>query len=286
MKAVIEAQQLSKQYADVTALDKINLSVKPGTILGLIGPNGAGKSTLLKAIFGLIDYDGKLEILGMNPRQHRVALLERMCFIADVAILPDWLRVKNAIQFVDGVHPRFDRDCCLNFLKKTHIPMDKKIGELSKGMVVQLHLALVMAIDADILVLDEPTLGLDILYRKEFYRQILDEYYHEQRTIIITTHQVEEIEAILTDMVMINNGKILLDASMDALQQRFLTITVSGDDAQKLQGLNPLSVQTRLGRSTFVFENVAEEILSPYGDVAPALMSDIFVAKIQQAERI
>jgi ABC-2 type transport system ATP-binding protein len=284
MTPIIEAKNLTKRYKDFTALNQISFNIKPGQIVGLIGPNGAGKTTLLKTIFGLTDYDGLLNVNGFDPKKYRTKLLERMCFIADVAILPSWIKVKNAIDFVEGVHPRFDRDTCKKFLKKTKIKPSQKVSELSKGMVVQLHLSLVMAIDADILVLDEPTLGLDILYRKEFYRRILTEYYHEQRTIIITTHQVEEVESILTNLIIINEGKITLDLSMEDFRERFTCVNASGDKAKQLAGMNPIYQKNTLGQTQFLFENIDKDQLKTLTNLRTPSVSDVFIAKVSTGE--
>src|SRR5699024_3927771 len=222
MSTVIKAKGLTKRYKSTLALDHMDLSIDSGRIVGLIGPNGAGKTTALKAMLSLISFDGELSILGMDPRRDRNKLMEQVCFIADVAVLPRWIRVREVIDFVEHVHPRFSRERCENFLKQTKLKPAQRVREMSKGMIVQLHLAAVMAIDARVLVLDEPTLGLDILYRKQFYQRLLEDYFDEDKTIIVTTHQVEEVEHILTDLVFIRDGKVSLDASMDELGERFI----------------------------------------------------------------
>jgi ABC-2 type transport system ATP-binding protein len=282
MKPIIKADKLSKKYDDQYAINALDLAIYPGQIVGLIGPNGAGKTTLLKAIFGLISVDGELTVSGLDPRRNRVSLLQRMCFIADVATLPKWLSVKNAIKFLQGVHPRFSREKALDFLGKTNIPLKKKVAELSRGMVVQLHLALVMAIDADILVLDEPTLGLDILHRKEFYQRILTDYYNENRTIVVATHQVEEIETILTDIIMIDQGSVILDCSMEQFADQFVEVCAKGDASLRLANMSPLSIRNELGRSQFVFENMSYDVLEKLGEVSTPRISDVFVAKIKE----
>ena len=217
MTAVIEARGLSKTYGKTLAVSGIDLNVQPGRIVGLIGPNGAGKTSVIKAILGLTPFDGELKVQGMDPRTQRDALMNEVCFIADVAVLPRWIKVSQALDFVAGVHPRFDRKRAEDFLAKTDIKMDKRVRQLSKGMVTQLHLALILAIDAKLLVLDEPTLGLDLLFRRSFYDNLLNDYFNKERTILVTTHQVEEIENILTDVLFIQHGKIVLDTPMDTM---------------------------------------------------------------------
>ncbi|HEY6544301.1 MAG TPA: ABC transporter ATP-binding protein, partial [Dokdonella sp.] len=229
MNAVVHARGLRKSYGKTVALDSVDFEIEAGRIVGLIGPNGAGKTTALKAILGLTGFEGELSVLGFDPRRQRAQLMEQVCFIADVAVLPRWLRVREAIEFVAGVHPRFSHEKCLAFLSHTKIGQGMRVRELSKGMIVQLHLALVMAIDARLLVLDEPTLGLDILYRKSFYESLLSDYFDEQKTIIVTTHQVEEVEHILTDLMFIRDGKIVLAASMDEVGERYTEVMVPHD---------------------------------------------------------
>src|SRR5476651_2731370 len=229
VSAIIRASNLSKRYGKQLALDQTSFEIQPGRIVGLIGPNGSGKTTTLKAMLGLTRFDGELSVLGLDPRTQRDALMNEVCFIADVAILPRWLKVKNAIDFVAGVHPRFDRSKAERYLANTKLTPKMKVKTMSKGMIVQLHLALVMAIDARLLILDEPTLGLDILYRKQFYQNLLEDYFDENKTIIVTTHQVEEVEHILTDLMFIRDGKIVLDADMDAIGERFIEVMVNAD---------------------------------------------------------
>lgn len=284
--SVIEARKLTKRYGHFEALKAVDFNIAKGQIVGLIGPNGAGKTTLLKAILGLTHFQGELNVLGMQPRKKRVALMNRMCFIADVAILPGWLKVANAIDFVAGVHPRFDRQKALKFLVKTDISMRQRVKELSKGMVVQLHLALVMAIDVEILVLDEPTLGLDILYRNEFYQTIINDYYTEHRTIIITTHQVEEVESILTNLMMIHKGRLLVDCSMDEVAEQFVEVMASPEHVDALQALNPLYRTKEIGREKFIFSGVARATLEPLGELSTPSISEIFVAKVRGAKNV
>lgn len=278
---VIEAKNVNKKYGAFYALKDIEFNVKRGQIIGLIGPNGAGKTTLLKSILGLTDYAGDLNVLGLHPHKARVKLMQRMCFIADVAILPRWLKVSNAIEFVKGVHPRFDEEKARSFLAKTDIGLDRKVKELSKGMVVQLHLALVMAIDVEILVLDEPTLGLDILYRSEFYQTILNDYYTEDRTIIITTHQVEEVEGILTDLLIINHGKLILKSSMEDVADRFVQVSAMPEQVDTLNRLKPVFQRKDIGRVKFIFENQDRSQLKQYGEISTPSVSDIFVALVK-----
>jgi len=278
--ACIEAHGLRKAYGDTVALDGINLQVETGRILGLIGPNGAGKTTALNAILGLASYEGELKVLGRDPWRDRDALMRDVCFIADVAVLPRWMRVSQALDYVDGVHPRFDRAKAEAFLAKTSIKMTSQVRALSKGMVTQLHLALIMAIDAKLLVLDEPTLGLDILYRKEFYDTLLNDYFDHSRTIVVTTHQVEEVEHILTDLMFINRGRVVLDSSMEALEQRYAEVMVGPEQIGQARLLGPLHERQVFGRSIFLFDGVDRKRLAELGEVRTPNIADLFVAII------
>lgn len=281
MNAVITANGLSKRYKNAVALDNVNFEIQPGRIVGLIGPNGAGKTTALKAILGLTDFQGRLDVLGMDPRSQRDKLMEQVCFIADVAVLPRWIRVREAIDFVANVHPRFHRAKCEAFLARTKLTADQRVREMSKGMIVQLHLALVMAIDAKLLVLDEPTLGLDILYRKQFYQSLLEEYFDDNKTIIVTTHQVEEIEHILTDLMFIRDGKIVLNTDMEAMGDRFAEVMVSADRAATARQLNPLDERQVFGKSIFLFDGADQTRLAELGEVRRPSVSDLFVATMK-----
>jgi ABC-2 type transport system ATP-binding protein len=281
MTAVIQARNLSKRFGTTAALDDVAFSIESGRIVGLIGPNGAGKTTALKAILGLTDFQGELSVLGLDPRKQRHELMQHVCFIADVAVLPRWLRVSEAIDFVAGVHPRFSREKCEQFLSRTKLKPRMRVREMSKGMIVQLHLALVMAIDARLLVLDEPTLGLDILYRKEFYQSLLNDYFDEQKTIIITTHQVEEIEHILTDLMFIRDGKIILDASMDAVADRFTEVMVNPDKAAAARALQPLGERQIFGKSIFLFDGTEKPRLAELGETRQPSIADLFVATMK-----
>ncbi len=281
MSAVISARNLSKRYGLHRALDNTNFSIEPGRVVGLIGPNGAGKTTALKAILGLTDFEGELTVLGRNPRTQRDDLMQDVCFIADVAILPRWMRVKEAIEFVEGIHPKFSRAKCEAALAKTKIKIHSKVKELSKGMIVQLHLALVMAIDAKLLILDEPTLGLDIIYRKEFYQTLLNEYFDHEKTIVVTTHQIEEIEKILTDVLFIQDGKIVLDASMDTVSERFAEVLVNPDKAEAARALKPLHERSVFGKSIFLFDGIPHHTLASLGEVHNPSIADIFVATLK-----
>jgi ABC-2 type transport system ATP-binding protein len=281
MSAVVHARKLSKKYGTTVALDAVDFEIEAGRIVGLIGPNGAGKTTALKAILGLSEFDGELSVLGLDPRTDRPKLMEQVCFIADVAVLPRWIRVGQAIDFVAGVHPRFSREKCEAYLGHTKIRKDMRVRELSKGMIVQLHLALVMAIDARVLVLDEPTLGLDILYRKTFYENLLSEYFDENKTIIVTTHQVEEVEHILTDLIFIRDGKIVLDASMDEVGERYSEIMVNPDKAEAARALNPLSERQIFGKSIFLFDGVDRSRLAGLGEMHKPSIVDLFVATMK-----
>jgi ABC-2 type transport system ATP-binding protein len=281
LQPVIRARGLTKRYGSVKALDGIDFEIEPGRIVGLIGPNGAGKTTALKAILGLTDYEGELSVLGFDPRSQRAQLMEQVCFIADVAVLPRWIRVREAIEFVAGVHPRFSREKCEAFLARTKVQPGMRVRELSKGMIVQLHLALVMAIDARLLVLDEPTLGLDILYRKAFYESLLSDYFDEQKTILVTTHQVEEVEHILTDLLFIRDGRIALGATMEDIAQRYAEVMVNPDKADAARALRPISERQVFGKSIFLFDGVDRERLATLGELHKPSIADLFVATMK-----
>jgi len=281
MSAVITASGLTKQYKATLALDKINFQIEPGRIVGLIGPNGAGKTTALKAILGLTDFSGELNVLGFDPRKQRDKLMGEVCFIADVAVLPRWIRVAEVVDFVAHVHPRFNRAKCEAFLARTKLQPAQRVRQMSKGMIVQLHLALVMAIDARLLILDEPTLGLDILYRKQFYQSLLEDYFDENKTIIVTTHQVEEVEHILTDLMFIRDGRIVLDADMDAIGERFIEVMVNADKAEAARSLKPLDERQVFGKSIFLFDGVGRAQLESLGETRRPSVSDLFVATMK-----
>ncbi len=281
MNAVVHARGLRKSYGKTVALDSVDFEIEAGRIVGLIGPNGAGKTTALKAILGLTGFEGELSVLGFDPRRQRAQLMEQVCFIADVAVLPRWLRVREAIEFVAGVHPRFSREKCLAFLSHTKIGQGMRVRELSKGMIVQLHLALVMAIDARLLVLDEPTLGLDILYRKSFYESLLSDYFDEQKTIIVTTHQVEEVEHILTDLMFIQGGRIALAATMDEVAERYAEVMVNPDRAEAARALKPLNERQVFGKSIFLFDGVDRTRLAELGELHKPSVADLFVATMK-----
>jgi len=276
----IEAHGLRKTFGATVALDGIDLRVEEGRIVGLIGPNGAGKTTALNAILGLTPYQGELRVLGRNPWNERDQLMGDVCFISDVAVLPRWIRVSQALDYVAGVHPRFDRAKAEGFLAKTSIGPASKVRELSKGMVTQLHLALVMAIDAKLLVLDEPTLGLDILFRKQFYDSLLNDYFDRSRTIVVTTHQVEEVEQVLTDVMFINRGRIVFDRSMEELEARYLEVTVHPEKVVAARALKPMHERQALGRSILLFDHVDRQQLAALGDVRTPSIADLFVAVI------
>ena len=276
--ACIEARGLRKAFGTTVALDGVNLRVEEGRILGLIGPNGAGKTTALNAILGLTPFQGELNVLGRNPWGERDQLMRDVCFIADVAVLPRWMRVSQALEYLVGVHPRFDRAKAEGFLAKTSIRSTNKVRELSKGMVTQLHLALVMAIDARLLVLDEPTLGLDILFRKQFYDSLLNDYYDRSRTIVVTTHQVEEIQHVITDLMFMNHGRIVLSCSMEEFEARYLEVTVNPEHVVAARALKPLHERQLLGRSIFVFDGVERQQLVALGEVRTPSIADLFVA--------
>jgi len=278
MNNVIEARGLTKRYRSTIAVDHIDLQIPSGRIVGLIGPNGAGKTSALKAILGLATYEGELTVLGKNPSKDRAALMEDVCFIADVAVLPRWIRVGQLIELTENIHPRFSREKCLNYLASTKIKLDNRVKHLSKGMVVQLHLAIVMAIDVKLLVLDEPTLGLDILFRKKFYTNLLNDYFDEERTIIITTHQVEEIEHILSDLIFIQDGRIALDCSMEEVQESYVEVVVAPDKAAAARELQPLYERELFGRFIFLYKNSNREQLKTLGELHTPSVADLFVA--------
>ena len=278
--AAIQARGLRKVFGKTVALDSVDLTVQEGRIVGLIGPNGAGKTTALKAILGLTPYEGELTVLGRNPYLQRNEVMQDVCFIADVAVLPPWLKVSQAVDFVAGVHPRFDRARAEAFLAKTSIPRTSKVHKLSKGMITQLHLALVMAIDAKLLVLDEPTLGLDILYRKQFYDVLLNDYFDHNRTILITTHQVEEIQHVLTDVMFMNRGRIVLDCSMEDFESRYVEVLVRPEHVAAARAMGTIQDRQVFGRSVFLFDNPERARLASLGEARKPSIADLFVAMI------
>ncbi len=276
--ATIEALGLRKTFGTTVALDGIDLRVEEGRILGLVGPNGAGKTTALNAILGLTSYEGELKVLGRDPWTERDQLMQDVSFIADVAVLPRWIRVTQLLDYVAGVHPRFDRARAEGFLSKTAIKRTSKVRELSKGMVAQLHLAVVMAIDAKLLVLDEPTLGLDILYRKQFYDSLLNDYFDHSRTIVVTTHQVEEVQDVLTDLMFINRGRIVLQCSMEEFDSRYLEVMVNPEHVAAARALKPIYERPVFGRSVLLFDHVNRDQLTALGEVRRPSIADLFVA--------
>jgi ABC-2 type transport system ATP-binding protein len=279
--AVIVAKDLRKRYGKQTvALDGTSFTVRRGRIVGLMGPNGAGKTTALKAILGLTPFEGHLDVLGHDPRRERNSLMQDVCFIADVAVLPKWLRVNDAIDYVAGVHPRFERARADAVLARTEIRRRSKVSELSKGMITQLHLALIMAIDAKLLVLDEPTLGLDLLYRRAFYETLLNDYFDHERTILVTTHQVEEVEHLLTDVLLINHGRIVLDSAIDDLPNRFVQLITNGESREAARRLGPIHEREVFGRNAFVFEGREAAELAALGEIRKPSVADLFVAKM------
>ena len=280
MPALIEALDLTKKYGTHVALDRANFSVEAGRIVGLIGPNGAGKTTALRAILGLTAYEGQLKVLGHEPFRERTALMHDACFIADVAVLPGWLRVDHAIDFVAGVHPRFRRDRALALLAKADITGERRMRELSKGMKTQVHLALTMAIDAKLLVLDEPTLGLDILARRAFYDALVNDYMDETRTILITTHQVEEVENLLTDVLFIDKGRIVLDSSLDDIATRYAAVAVAADNLDAARAEKPFHERPMLGKVVLYYEQPNLTKLASLGEVHALNVADLFVAKL------
>jgi ABC-2 type transport system ATP-binding protein len=283
MTSLVSARNVSKFYGDVRAVDDVSFEIEKGKITGLIGPNGAGKTTLLKAMLGLTDCKGSLSVIGLDPFRQRKELMQNICFIADVAVLPRWIRVKQLLDFTESVHPHFSRSRAEELLTKTKIKANSKVRELSKGMVTQLHLSIITAIDAKLLVLDEPTLGLDIIFRKEFYSNLLNDYFDGERTIIITTHQVEEIENLLSDVMFINDGKIVLDASMEDLPEQYVELQASREDAEAARRLNPIHERDVFGKKVLMFEGVSRDRLEGMGEVRTPGVADLFVAKVKGA---
>ena len=283
MSDLIMARGLGKSFGTTRALNDVNFTVGAGRIVGLIGPNGAGKTTALKALLGLTRFDGELSVLGLDPYRQRHQLMQDVCFIADVAVLPRWIRVRQLIDFVAATHPKFRRDVCEHFLSRSDVKPTSRVKELSKGMVTQLHLALVMAIDAKLLVLDEPTLGLDILMRKQFYETLINEYFDEQRTILVTTHQVEEIEHILTDLLFIDRGRIVLNATMDDVQENYAQVAVRPEHVAAARTHTPLGERQGLGRTHMLFRGVPRADLERLGEVGVPSVADLFVATIEGA---
>jgi|TARA_Y100000817_G_scaffold99155_1_gene77477 ABC-2 type transport system ATP-binding protein len=274
----VKAQGIIKNYDSNKALDGIDLEVRSGQVLGLIGPNGAGKSTLLQSVLGLLNTEGHLEVLGLDPRKDRHKLLQKVCSITDVAVLPKWMTVEQVLQYVDGVHPRFNLEKANSIISRTNIRTDSKIKTLSRGLVVQLHLSIVMAIDAELLVLDEPTLGLDLVYRKEFYSQLIEDYYDGNKTILISTHQVEEIEGVLSDAIFMNQGRVVMKDSIDSINERFLELRPNQESLERAKSLNPIHIRTDLGREVLLFEGTQIEKLTGMGDVRPPFIADLFMA--------
>ncbi len=283
MTSLVTASGVSKHFGDLRAVDDVSFDIEKGKIVGLIGPNGAGKTTLLKALLGLTDCQGQLSVLGLDPFRQRKEMMKNICFIADVAVLPRWIRVSDLLDFVESTHPNFIRSRAEEFLKSTKIKRESKVRELSKGMVTQLHLSIIMAVDAKLLVLDEPTLGLDIIFRKEFYGNLLNDYFDGERTILITTHQVEEIENLLTDIMFINGGKIILDCSMESIPDSYAELLTSGDDADAARQLGPLHERDVFGKHVMTFENIERDKLEGLGELHTPSVADLFVAKVKGA---
>ena len=279
---VVSARDLNKRFGSTNAMHNVSFDIEPGSIVGLIGPNGAGKTTTLKAILGLTDFEGSLAVLGRDPRRGRHEIMKRVCFIADVGVLPRWMKVSDAVNYVEGVHDRFNRDKALALLAETDISLNQRVKQLSKGMVTQLHLALVMSIDVDLLVLDEPTLGLDILYRKSFYELLLNDYFDKSTSIIISTHQVEEIESLLTHLLFINQGEIVLDSAMDALSDTYTEVLVGPDHLEQAMSLNPIHSRDVIGKKSLIFTDVSKASLQGLGEVSTPSVTDLFVALLSR----
>ncbi|EAQ99480.1 ABC transporter ATP-binding protein [Congregibacter litoralis] len=280
MQTIIEAQNLRRSFGDLNAVDGVDLSVSSGNVIGLIGPNGAGKTTLLKALLGLTHCDGDLSVLGYSPMADRGLMMEEVCFIADTAVLPRWMRVGDLLDYVTGTHRRFNRDQAEAFLASTDVEQNRRVGDLSKGMTVQLHLAIVMAIDARLLILDEPTLGLDILFRKRFYEQLINDYFDGERTILVSTHQVEEVQNILTHVMFMHHGKLILHESLMDIEDRFQELHALGDAAQRAEDLPYIGKRNILGGKAFIFEGASAGELAGLGELRTPSVSDLFVAKV------
>jgi ABC-2 type transport system ATP-binding protein len=285
MTSLVTARGVTKRYGKVCAVDNVSFDIDKGKIMGLIGPNGAGKTTLLKAVLGLTDCEGDLSVLGLNPFRQRKELMKNICFIADVAVLPRWIRVSQLLDFVESMHPNFSREKAEALLATTNVNKrrDSRVRELSKGMVAQLHLAIIAAIDARLLVLDEPTLGLDIIFRKEFYANLLSDYFDEERTILVTTHQVEEIENILTDVMFIDEGRIILDASMDSIDEEYVELLTAGEKADQARRIGPIAERDVFGKKIMLFEEPDRARLEPLGELHTPSIADLFVAKVKGA---
>ena len=283
MTSLVNARGVSKSFGAVRAVDNVSFEIEKGRILGLIGPNGAGKTTLLKAVLGLTDCEGDLSVLGFNPFRQRKQLMQNICFIADVAVLPRWIKVSQILDYVEAIHPNFSRARAEELLLQTNVRSDARVKELSKGMVTQLHLSIIMAIDAKLLVLDEPTLGLDILFRKEFYANLLSDYFDEERTILVTTHQVEEIENILTDIMFINEGRIILDAPMESLGENYVELLTSGEKADQARDIGPIAERDVFGKKIMLFEKPDRARLEALGELHTPSVADLFVAKVKGA---
>ena len=284
-EVVIKATNISKKYDESYALDGIDIEVSKGQIMGLIGPNGAGKSTFLQSVLGLLKTEGNLEVLGLDPRKDRHKLLKDVCSITDVAVLPKWMTVDQLLSYMDGVHPSFDINKCKSILSRTNIKLPSKIKVLSRGMVVQLHLSLVMAINAKILILDEPTLGLDLVYRKDFYSQLIEDYYEGNKTILISTHQVEEIEGVLSDAVFMNQGRIVMKDSIESINKKYLELRPDQQSLEDAKDLEPLHQRTELGREVMLFENIGKEKLEVFGEVRPPVIADLFMAIMETTKQ-
>ena len=284
-EVVIKANNISKKYDDSYALEGIDIEVSKGQIMGLIGPNGAGKSTFLQSVLGLLKTEGNLEVLGLDPRKDRHKLLKEVCSITDVAVLPKWMTVAQLLRYMEGVHPSFDINKCISILSRTNIKLPSKIKVLSRGMVVQLHLSLVMAINAKVLILDEPTLGLDLVYRKDFYSQLIEDYYEGNKTILISTHQVEEIEGVLSDAVFMNQGRIVMKDSIESINKKYLELRPDQRYLDAAKSLKPLHQRTELGRSVLLFENVEKEKLEAFGEVRPPVIANLFMAIMETTKQ-
>ena len=283
MTSLVKARNVSKRFGSLRAVDDVSFDIEKGRIMGLIGPNGAGKTTLLKAVLGLTDCEGSLSVLGLDPFRQRRELMKNICFIADVAVLPRWIRVSQLLDFLESVHTNFSRARAESLLAHTDIRASSKVKELSKGMVTQLHLSIITAIDAKLLVLDEPTLGLDIIFRKDFYANLLNDYFDEERTIIITTHQVEEIENLLTDVMFINHGKIVLDSSMEAIPGQYVELLATAENAAKAEDYRPIFSREVFGKKVLTFEGVSRDALKGLGELRTPDIADLFVAKVKGA---